>query len=269
MCLIGLALDAHPYWPRVLVGNRDEFHDRASAALAEWPDLPGTYGGRDLVAGGSWLALRERRLVAVTNVRRMMTSAIGSPSRGWLVRDFVSSNIEPPAFLQQLRERADDHAGFNLLLGDADGMWFASNRPHWQYQRLEPGLHIVANASLDMPWRKSERLRSALAAWCDTGEREIQPLLAALADETPAEDADLPETGLPLARERMLSPVFIRGQHYGTRASTVILDDGRGQQRILEQRYAPGGVPDGRTELCLRYGASGIRESPRDPLAGP
>ena len=46
MCVVALAWRVHPDWPLILVGNRDEFHERPSAALAAWDDGSGIVAGR-------------------------------------------------------------------------------------------------------------------------------------------------------------------------------------------------------------------------------
>src|ERR1700759_4677855 len=77
MCLILLALRAVPNRQWLLLGNRDEYHGRPSAPAARWNDAPNIIGGRDLEAGGSWLAVSNNgRFAAVTNVRP------GAPPRG-------------------------------------------------------------------------------------------------------------------------------------------------------------------------------------------
>lgn len=244
MCLIGLALNAHPRWPLVIAANRDEFHARDSDALGPWTDVPGVIGGRDRVAGGSWLALRGNRLAAVTNVRRMTTSPADAPSRGWLVRDFVAGRMSIEAFLDSIREHAQAYAGFNLILVDGDAIHFASNWPDWSATPLSIGIHVVSNASLDTPWPKSERLREALRTWCRSGVDDSAPLFRALADETPVADAQLPDTGLPIERERLLAPAFIRHPMYGTRASTVVVRNGKGAWRVIERRFGPNGADE-------------------------
>src|SRR5262245_32121020 len=99
MCLLLIAVDAVPGRPLLLLGNRDEYRARLSAAAAPWEDDARVVGGRDLVAGGGWLALRnDGRFAAVTNVRTGLP-ATAPLSRGWLVRDFVLGDIGPQAFL--------------------------------------------------------------------------------------------------------------------------------------------------------------------------
>jgi uncharacterized protein with NRDE domain len=251
MCLIAIALHAHPRWPMVVVANRDEFHSRASEPFGEWPDTPGVWGGRDAVAGGSWLALRGHRFAAVTNVRRMVPVRDDAPSRGWLVRDFVTADASSRDHLDRLAPQASVYAGFNLLVADGDGAWFASNRPSWNTQALAAGIHVVSNASLDTPWPKSERLRNAVRQWADGASEDLDDLFAALADETAVADRELPDTGLPIDRERLLAPAFIRSAMYGTRSSTIALRDAVGAWRAVERRFGPDGSQTGETSMSF------------------
>src|SRR3546814_5138236 len=94
MCLIALALDAHPRYSLVLAANRDEYHARPTAPASYWDDSPQIFGGRDLQQHGSWLALaRDGRWVAITNVRRMEIPDPAAPSRGGLVSDRKSTRL--------------------------------------------------------------------------------------------------------------------------------------------------------------------------------
>ena len=57
--------------------------------------------------------------------------------------------------------------------------------------------------------------------------------------------------GVGLALERMLSPAFIRGESYGTRACTLIAIDYDGHGWISERRFGPGGMFEGETTLRI------------------
>lgn len=243
MCLIALAWRAHPRFELVLAANRDEFHARPAAGAAFWPEAPQVFGGRDLVQGGSWLALSTaRRLAAVTNVRRMQVPDPAAPSRGALVADFVREGREP-----QSPER---YAGYNLLLWDGDAPRYLSNEA--PPQTLTPGVHGLSNATLNTPWPKLLRLREALSQWCAQGAESPQGLFSALGDERRAGDEELPDTGVGLEMERLLSAPFIRSARYGTRASTVICIE-REQARFMEQRFDAAGQPSGHSEQILRF----------------
>jgi uncharacterized protein with NRDE domain len=248
MCVVAFAWLAHPRWMLVLAGNRDESHARPTAALARWPGS-GVIAGRDLQSGGTWAGLDVRgRVTVVTNVRIGPSQPHPGPSRGELPLAFLDGAADAAATAAGLHARASAYAPFNLMLADAAGCWHLGNRPP-ERRALAPGVHGLSNGRLDAPWPKTLRLRAALGEWLAAGDDALDPLWQALADDTPAADADLPDTGVGLALERRLSPVFVRGDSYGTRASTVIAVDRAGRGFIHERRFGPGGRFEGETRL--------------------
>lgn len=248
MCVVAFAWQLHPRWRLVLAGNRDEFHTRPTAALAAWPDS-GVIAGRDLQSGGTWVGLDRRgRVAVVTNVRDGIAQPHGGPSRGALPLAFLGGPPDAAATAKGLLAGAGIHAPFNLMLADATGCWHLGNHP-LQYEALEAGVHGISNGRLDAPWPKTRQLAATLQAWVETGIDDLRALWRALADERIAADADLPDTGIGLDLERRLSPAFIRGEAYGTRASTIIAVDHDGRGFIHERRFAPGGVFEGETVL--------------------
>ena len=256
MCLIALALDAHPRYALVLAANRDEFHDRPTAPASYWDDAPQIFGGRDLQSHGSWLALaRDGRWAAVTNVRRMIPPDPNAPSRGRLVAHYLRDANDAARYGAGLQPDADRYAGFNLLLGDAAGCWYLSNHDGFRRERLAAGVHAVSNAALDTPWPKLVALRSMLRTWCARGDDDIDPLLATLMNDRVADDAELPDTGVGAQMERFLAPAFIRGESYGTRASTILTIDRAGDARFVERRFGPNGISTGQTTESLRIGS--------------
>lgn len=252
MCLIVLGLGVRADLPWILAANRDEFHARAAQPLGEWPEVPGAVGGRDQLHGGSWLALhQEGRLAAVTNVRDPSRRHPAPRSRGALVRDFVAAGGSAAQAARSAVAAGAAFDGFNLLLADIHGTWHASNHTGAS-TRLAPGIHGLSNHSLNTPWPKVVRARTALQAAAARPRPALEEaLFSLLADDSPVPDPDLPDTGVGLEWERLLATAFIRGEHYGTRASTVVLADARGAVTLAERRFGPGGVPLGETRLEL------------------
>ena len=237
MCLLLVAVDLLPDCPCLLLGNRDEFHARATAPAHVWADDRRVVGGRDLVAGGSWLALRDDgRFSAVTNLRTGVP-ATAPRSRGALVRDFVTGDDSPTAFLDALRARSGEYGPFNLVVGDSAGV-FALGSGDGIVRRLDAGVHLVSNGAIGVHWPKTERLQqrfnARMASACDESQ-----LLDLLLDEQQPADALLPETGVGLELERRLAPIFIRGEHYGTRAATLVSRHADGALVLRERRFGP------------------------------
>lgn len=249
MCLVALAWNTHPRWRLLLAGNRDEFHERPTAALAPWAaPHAGVLAGRDLRSGGSWVGLGPGgRAAVVTNVRDPMASTSG-PSRGHLIANYLAGAQGAAGFALDLADSAAEYPPFNLLLADADECRYLGNHPA-AARALSPGVHGVSNGALDAPWPKTRRLTAVLQDWVARGEEDMEPLWAALADETRAADADLPDTGVGLELERRLSSAFIRGHEYGTRASTILALDHHGHGWIHERRFGPEGIFQGQTKL--------------------
>jgi uncharacterized protein with NRDE domain len=237
MCLILFAWKVLPDFPLVLAANRDEFYERPSAPADFWEDAPDLLAGRDLRDGGTWLGVtREGRVAALTNYRDPASLKTGAPSRGILVSDYLRGRENPEAYLGRIAPEADCFNGFNLLVGDADELLCFSNRG--ARERLQPGIYGLSNHLLDTPWPKVAQGKSALKALLQA-EKGVAPeaLFALLADRTRPPDDRLPDTGVGLEWERVLSPLFIESPAYGTRSSTVLLIDRDGCMTFIERVF--------------------------------
>jgi len=252
MCLLVAACDLHPRYRLVLVGNRDEFHARPSAPLGWWDDRPDVLAGRDLTAGGTWLGIDRRgRLGVVTNFRDLEPAKPGAPSRGSLITEFLAGNASAAAYGTALSVRAADYSGFNLLTFDDTGLCYTTNRPQAEVRRLGPGLYGLSNERLDTPWPKLERARAAVSRALEARLPEPEALIAGLLDRARAPDERLPDTGLGLERERLLSAPFIVDAVYGTRCTTLVLLDRHGGVRVEERRFGPAGESTGETTISF------------------
>jgi uncharacterized protein with NRDE domain len=236
MCLIFIALKQHPEYKFILAANRDEFYKRKTASADFWSDHNHIVGGRDLEAGGTWLAMNvDGKVSMVTNYRDPKNIDPDSPSRGHLVSDYLLHDVSAEKYLKDLEPRAELYNGFNLLLGNVDELFYLSN-----YKRgidhLTHGVYGLSNHLLDTPWPKvvrgKERFSEILNSHVDT-----ERLFKFLYDDHRAPDNVLPDTGIGLERERALSAMFIKSPGYGTRCSTVILVDKDDQVLFSERVY--------------------------------
>ena len=204
MCLIAIAVHAAERWPIVIAANRDEFYDRPTHPLHFWDDDPNIAGGRDLRAGGSWLAVtRYGRFAAVTNIRGI-DEAPNPRSRGELVGNFIRSQTSPLVYAESIRP--EEYAGFHLLVGDRQTVaHVASDAPA---HLLDDGIFAVSNAPAAIDWPKIVIAREAMARALEGGL--IDDLMRFLT--TPL--------GGPIEEEVFVS---LSERGYGTRSSTVVV----------------------------------------------
>lgn len=227
MCLIAIAHNASPKFPLVVAANRDEFYARPTRPAHVWEDDSRIVGGRDLRAGGSWLALRRGgRFAAITNVRGI-GRAEGGPSRGGLVADFVRGEAKPVDYAKSIR--GGDYAGFHLIAGDGTLVHTSNSGVLGTID----GLFAISNAPPGEHWEKVDVARDFLAASIarnETADELANDLLQFLGNSR----------GGPIERE-----VFVTSPAYGTRSSTVIIGDAFSDFLFAEQNFGAGGGRDG------------------------
>lgn len=250
MCVIALAYQTAACGPLLVAANRDEYYARPTAALDFWrPEHPDVLGGRDLQAGGSWLAMDVRgRFAAVTHIREGHARS-AARSRGELVKRFVSGNESALEFAAWLKTEHGQFAPFNLLFGEIRNLLHFNSRSG-MLNRVPPGIHVLSNADMNSRWFKCEQLRAKLQQ--QTRQPAENDILRWLSDPTPAPVEQLPNTGVGLALEKMLSPVFINGRDYGTRASSVLMLNARSELSFTEVSWGLGGRESGRRRQTMR-----------------
>ena len=225
MCVLFIAYRRHPRYPLIVLANRDEFYDRPTAPAARWEDHTHVTAGRDLVAGGTWLGISDGgRFAAVTNFRDP-NRPDGTISRGRLVADILIQNAPAAEYIEAIAGRAGHYSGFNLVVADQAGVHYFSNALDRPPQKLEPGFYGLSNHLLNTPWPKVSSGLTAFEKLIESDDFSEEAAFALLLDETLAADDELPDTGIGLDKERLLSSIFIRSPIYGTRSSTVVLAD--------------------------------------------
>ena len=238
MCLIVVGWRVHPEYPLVVAANRDEFYARPSTTIGRWPDAPQVIGGIDLEAGGTWLGVSDSgRFAAVTNVREP-GMAKGNYSRGALTRNFLTGDAAAIDYARQID--GQQFSGFNLLLVDGASLVYCSNRDGVP-RTLAPGIYGLSNHLLDSPWPKLLAARQGFAAALANLPDE-SAFFALMADQTIVADTELPNTGVSLEWERLLSAIFVKSENYGTRASTLLWQNIQGGVTVHEQSFGPHGT---------------------------
>jgi uncharacterized protein with NRDE domain len=243
LCLLLFAYDIHPLYRLVLAANRDEFYVRPTEAAHFWESHPGLLAGQDLEMQGTWMGITKTgRFAALTNFRDP-TSQIKDPkSRGFLVRDFLCSEESPERYLKKVMASQYLYNPFNLLVGDLTRLMYFSNQSA-EIKELKPGFYGLSNHFLDTPWPKVRKSKQALIDYLTSTQEGIldpQVLFEILANIEPAQDDELPSTGINREREKMLSPIFVQGSNYGTRSSAVIFLDRENHVLFQERSFHEG-----------------------------
>ncbi|MBW1814299.1 MAG: NRDE family protein [Deltaproteobacteria bacterium] len=240
MCLILFSYNTHPDYKLVLAANRDEFYDRPTKTLAFWEDSPNILAGRDLKSRGTWLGISlSGRIAAITNFRDPLSIIEDAPSRGLLVSHFLSGTQSARQYLEHIKASGINYNGFNLLVGDSSGLYYYSNRSD-AIEKISPGIYGLSNDLLNTPWPKVQKGKTRLQALLDKKDQfSSSDILDMLKDHTPPPDKMLPDTGVGIEWERMLSPLFIKSDVYGTMSSSLILIKKTGEATFLEQTHVP------------------------------
>lgn len=235
MCLLVVAHNLHDVYPLVVAGNRDEFHARPTKEAHWWEDEPDIAGGRDLLEGGTWLAVhRNGRFAAVTNFRGAGSAPERPLSRGHLVTGFLKSELAPLDYLQSLR--GDAYAGFNLVVADVRTLAYCSNQGDTP-RELAPGVYGLANTRLDAHGERIGRPKERLSRLLGADRIESGALMDLLDDRTSS-------SANPIDAPFVITPEF------GTRCSTAFTMRREGSWQLVERRFDPAGNPAGETLIA-------------------
>jgi uncharacterized protein with NRDE domain len=226
MCLVLFAYKVHPIYKLIVAANRDEFYQRPTAPVHYWEDDPEILAGRDLEKLGTWMGVtKSGRFAALTNYRDPKEVTEGKRSRGELVANALQYKGDINGYMQSLVSHNDWYPGYNLLAGDGDELYYYSNVGQ-ELIKVAPGIYGVSNHLLNSDWPKVQTGKEGLAAILNSDQEDyVESLLTLLQKADQAPDEKLPQTGVSLEWERMLSPMFIKSEGYGTRSSTLLLMD--------------------------------------------
>lgn len=239
MCLILFAYDVHESYRLVLAANRDEYYARPSLPMAWWGQKQ-ILSGLDERAGGTWFGLdRQSRWSAVTNYRGQQCNPDQADSRGGLPVNFLKGDSLAEDYLGGVQSRADRYRGFNLLVGDHSGVFYFSNRDNEStWRKLTPGVYGLSNDLLNVPWPKVELGKSRLEKIVKSNDQlTVHQLFDVLDDKNRPDDQLLPNTGVGMEMERLLGPMFIESDDYGTRCSSGILISQAGKTEVAEKTF--------------------------------
>ena len=235
MCIILVTKHPTPDYKLILVANRDEYHTRKTSPLSYWSDYPEIVGGKDLVAGGSWLAVSTSgRLAAITNISAIRSSNEPVASRGLIVRNFLAGKCSVREYSDRLKAAHHAYDGFNLVIYHQDTLYWDSNTVNMG-EELSLGLHTVSNAPLHTEWLKTEKLRAKFSSVLASNPVNLCSQLF----EILGPDLTGRQTGQ--FEENLRNEIFIKGETYGTRCSSIVLFRTDGTIGFTERSYNKGG----------------------------
>ena len=237
MCLILFSWKKHENYKLILAANRDEFYNRPTLPASFWKENQNILAGKDLTGGGTWMGISKTGKIAMlTNYRDLTNLKPNAPSRGHLVSDYLTENTNSSTYLNLIASRDNEYNGYNIIVGDVDSLHYHSNYKSGR-EPISEGIHGLSNHLLNSPWPKVDTGKQQLSEIIANEKFNSNDLMEILFDDRIATDDLLPDTGVGIEKERMLSPLFIKSPVYGSRSSTVILVDWNNQVTFIERTY--------------------------------
>lgn len=245
MCLLFFSYKKTPGYRLVVAANRDEFLSRPTSALDFLDEEKTILAGRDLQGGGTWLGITDQlKFAAITNYRETVATRADAPSRGEILLNYLAGDVDAGQYLSSLSADAGRYNGFNLILGDKENLYYYSNRSFGP-QQLAPGFYGLSNNLLDVPWPKVARGKKLLRPhMVEKNKIDSLPIFKQLEDQNRPPDNQLPDTGVGLDWEQLLSTIHIDGADYGTRSSAVITVTNEGRIEFTEKTFKRSSTKD-------------------------
>ena len=227
MCLLVFAWQTEPGSPLIVAANRDERLDRPARSLCVLRDSePRVLGGRDDLAGGTWLAVNEQGVVAgLTNRPSPGGRDPTKRSRGELplIAATEWSADDGVAELSR-RVRPDEYNPAWLLVGDRRSLYYVEltldREP--SVRQLGPGIHVLENAALGESSLKVDRVHALLAAASATGHSLWAALPSVLADHAVPAANGTPSGTDDTERPPATLAACVHTDDYGTRSAALI-----------------------------------------------
>ncbi len=220
MCTLALFFQNLPHYPLVLAANRDESLSRPSTPPTKLWSSPWIFGGRDQVAGGTWLGINEKAMVAcILNRKSLLSSDPQKRSRGQLCLEVLKRNSLKDALAFLSSQNPKNYNPFNLLLASPQEAYVAYGTPETLILKpLTPGTYLLTNLNLNDPHCPRIRhfyqsLTSASQLLDPSGSLEpfFSYLHRILSTHSPSPTNPQDQAGLCLHMER-----------YGTRSSSLV-----------------------------------------------
>jgi uncharacterized protein with NRDE domain len=258
MCTLALYFNVFPQYPIVVAANRDESLARPSLPPTRLWSSPTVYGGQDLLAGGTWLGINDKGLLAgLLNRHTTQPSDPHRRSRGLLCLDTLKYNSATEALQFVTTQPASLYNPFNLLIADLSTAYVVhSVNDTLQANKLDPGVHLLTNLNLNDP--ECPRIAHSFQGFLQVS-KEYSPhshllpdLLAKL--HTLLADHDTP---LDPRSEDPRNGLCVHLSGYGTCSSTLLVYS-RDEQRYVYFFAAGPPCCSSYNEVPVPFGARAI-----------
>jgi len=236
VCTLAIYIGQFTMFPLVVAANRDEFLTRPARPPLLLREHPRVVGGRDEHAGGTWLGITERGVVAGLLNRRTAAAPVASKrSRGLLLLDVLTAESAAAAVGLLAATDASTYNAFNLLVADRERALVAQNHDDGiRFTPLARGVHVLTNLDVNDPTcpkvARSHELFAAAGAefaarslkgMAQDASAELRTALGAiLADHATALDPRRPD---------VLGALCVHADGFGTRCSSLLFLDAAGR----------------------------------------
>jgi uncharacterized protein with NRDE domain len=223
-----------PGVPLLIAANRDELYQRPADPITVLrATQPRILGGRDELAGGTWLAVNEHGVVAGLTNQPTGARDPAKRSRGELPLAFAAYPDAKTAVTEVCARL--DPADYNpcwMLVGDRHALFSVdlSGGHRAGVEELPPGRYVLENAPLRQPSAKQQRV-AGLVAGLDEAGLGGAGLAAVLRDHQPATGPQPAGPGR-LARPAELSAACVHTERYGTRSAMIVSVGQAGEPRV-------------------------------------
>lgn len=240
MCLITFALDPDGEYPLTLIANRDEAYSRPASPIHEWTNPKGIIGGRDMKAGGTWLAFNQAgKFAALTNYPFANHQVENPISRGQLITDYLTSDIDAKTYMQALQDQRHHYEGYHLMLGTIYPSidLYMYNNVDDIITDYQAGIHTISNTYDDLSaYRKSRSIKDLKQLMQD--EIDLNKMIASFQNTDPNPNlTDIPSF-LTIEQAQTASAIFVEGEgDFGTVSTTALVMNKMGQLTMKEVRY--------------------------------
>jgi uncharacterized protein with NRDE domain len=228
MCVVYLGQNLSTNIKLLIASNRDEFYSRPYSTISKWDN--GIIAGKDEKENGTWLGFNTKGNFAfITNYRTGLKREDIVLSRGQIVSNYLATGLLP--------KDADysQYGDFNFVFGNLKEVGFISN-VEGNYRSSDDSFS-VSNGKLFNKWPKMNALESKIQNldFIKSPELLMNDIFECLSDKNQASDNLLPNTGVGLEYERILSSIFISSPTYGTVSQNVSIVDRNNVLHMFER----------------------------------